>query len=616
MKKNKKKVAEAEKKAPDIAAIYANPDGSLPDLTQLDTKPKGRLFLWISRLLAFVILVGGISFGAWWTWSNVLFSPPQKLEASLELPYTITSGEPITLHILYENTGKVGMHDIDMTFHTPPGFSILDTNPIPDSAQDWHIGNLLAGEKQEITIRGFFRSEVPSSETLQAFFSYTPDNVNSPFQTITTTTALINNSSIVLEVTGPEKVLAGDEVTYTINALSNSSVPLSNVALTLTLPPGFTTLSATPDFSEKEENTWMIENLTGEIYSASITGQYTSDQEGLQTINTTAYLIENNEFLFQTQLQTQTDVIGGALQFSLIGNGGKEQIILDQKDRLFLSIPYSNTGIENIGGTTFSLSLNPKDASKTPPIDWENADLAGGKQNGNTIIWNEELIPELASLPPKSEGTLDLSLPILGSQAKEGAADAWDIVLEGHFTNVGSIESPRTIQSLPLAVSLNSDLTAQVEARYFSPEGEVLGSGPLPPIPKQTTTYRFIWQINNTWHSLKEVRFSTNLPPGVVWNGRSQTTVGTITFNDQTRVLTWNIEALPVSIPQATATLDLSISPEDSDVGSFIKLTNATSIQATDTITKSNISKALDITTTEIPNDTEGAGKGVVVEGE
>lgn len=613
--KNSKAKKETKKEAPNIASIYANPDGSLPDLTQLDTKPKGRIFLWVSRILASFLLIGGLVFAAWWTWSNVLFSPPQRLESSVVVPPTIVSGEPFTLRIKYENTGEVGMHDIDMTFHTPPGFSILDTNPLPTTAQDWHIGNLLAGEKQEITINGFFRSEVPSTETLQAFFSYTPDNVNSPFQTISTTTASINASAITLEITGPEKVLAGDEVTYTINTVSKSSKPLTGVSVQITLPEGFQTLLASPELSEKEENTWLIENLDNNIYSATITGQYTSDQEGLQTIKTTAYLNEKEGRLFQTETETQTDVIGGALQFSLIGNGGKDRIILDQKDRLFLSIPYKNTGLENVGGVSFTLSLNPFETEKFPPIDWENADLAGGERSGNTITWNEELLPTLAVLSPQTEGTLDLSLPLLPGESKDTFSDAWNIVLEGHFANVGSIESPRTIQSLPIEVVINTDLTSKVEARYFSEDGEAIGSGPLPPTPKQTTTYRFIWQINNSWHALEKIQLSTNLPPGVVWNGRAQTTIGNVTFDDQTRVLTWKIESLPISIPEATASLDLSISPEESDIGSFIKLTNATSIQATDTVTKSNINQALDIVTTEIPNDTEGAGKGVVVEG-
>lgn len=598
----------------DIAAIYANPDGTLPDLTHLDTKRSSRVVFLLVRGMVGLAVIGSLIASLWWVWTHILFSKPQTLEATIVLPAMVRSGEEVTLRVQYENSSTVDMRDVDIAVHTPPGFVFTEATPPALSGQDWHIGTLLPAERQEILLHGMFRSEVPSVQTVQAFVSYTPANVHSPFQTISTSTTNIEESVITLELSGPEKVLAGDEVTYTINTASYASTPTKDVELSIVLPEGFEVTTNTPDFSEESPNMWRLSELGEEPVSFSVTGHFASDRAGLQTIQATASLLDGTTPLLQHTSQTQTDVLEGALQFSLIGNGGKNELFLDQHDRLFLSIPYKNGGIDSIGNASFTLSLAKDGSSLLPPIDWEAADLAGGILEGSTITWNASTHEDLQTINPGTEGAFDVALPLRGGQERGAFLDAWDIRLGGHFDRLGSLESPRTIQATPIHASINSDLTAQAEARYYTEDGEAVGTGPLPPVPKKVTSYQFTWSLTNSWHDLRNIEFTTNLPPGVVWNGVAKTSVGKVTFNDQSRVLTWSIDTLSKDVPSATSTLTLSISPNESDVGSFIKLTNATSVRATDTATNSTISRALDIVTTELPLDTNAKGKGVVVE--
>jgi hypothetical protein len=179
---------------------------------------------------------------------------------------------------------------------------------------------------------------------------------------------------------------------------------------------------------------------------------------------------------------------------------------------------------------------------------------------------------------------------------------------------IGSLEGARSIDASPIVVRVNSDLRSSAHAEYFTPDGEAVGTGPLPPEAGKTTSYRIVWHVANSFHPLENVRMTTNLPPKVTWTNRTAAAIGTVSFDETTRIVTWIIPSLPLSVPGSEATFDVAITPGDDDVGSFYKLTNAIAVEATDTITKDQLADGIDILTTELPEDTEAAGKGVVGE--
>ncbi len=145
-------------------------------------------------------------------------------------------------------------------------------------------------------------------------------------------------------------------------------------------------------------------------------------------------------------------------------------------------------------------------------------------------------------------------------------------------------------------------------------DNEPLGSGPLPPTVGETTSYRIEWNIENSGHDLENVEVSTILPQDVVWTDQSQTAIGELTFNQTTRQVSWKISKLPTSVPNPDAWFNVSISPSEQDVGTFVKLTNPTAFEAKDQVTEDNISDTKDILTTEIPLDSFAKGKGIVKE--
>ena len=255
--------------------------------------------------------------------------------------------------------------------------------------------------------------------------------------------------------------------------------------------------------------------------------------------------------------------------------------------------------------------LTATTASKNQPVDWNKTDVGAADLSVNTITWDAVALSKKGKLAAGERETIDLNLPILATLGT--ASDVITFAVTANVGQVGGVDVTRSLQSTPLKVSINSDTTFTINARYFE-DGTPVGTGPLPPQVGQTTRYRLSWNIKNTLHALDAVTVSATVPPGVNYVGSIANDIGTISFDPASRLLSWTIDRLPITVTSASTTFDLSVTPTASDVGTFVKLLNASALTATDSSTKSRIDRSSSAQTSEIPNDSEAATKGAVVE--
>ncbi len=600
----------------ELRAIYAGHDGEIPDMTKLETRGGSRVTRFLVRLIVALGILSVVAWAGFYVWSRGGIGPSRPLETDADAPEEVRSGEEAFYTFRYENGGNAPIASLAAKLTLPSDFTLTSANPPPTDAEalTWTLGSLSRGSDGAITLGGVFRSEVPSTQTIQALFTYRPGNFSSDFQDIATAKVDIEDSILDATLSGPEKALPGDEITYVVNVQNTSAQETTGVLVAAVPPEGFTITGADPAADETGTNAWTFQTFApGELRALTIKGRYTSSVEGEQTMRARVSYVDaqRNEYL-QTEAETMTDVFGGAVAFGLVVNGSSSEQTADPGDTLRLSIDYANDGNETVKGLAFALRLSG-DASLLP-IDWTRANLGGATRSGNTLTWDEEEIPAFADFSPSVSGVIDLALPILSDVSADGMSGALTLALSASLDQIGAIESPRTIDASPVTVLVNSDFRSSAHAEYYTADGEPVGTGPLPPKVGETTTYRVVWRVANSFHALENVRMTTNLPPKVAWTGKSATEIGTISFDATTRIVTWSVPALPTSVPGAEATFEVAITPEESDVGAFYKLVNAIAVEATDTYTKDQISNGIDILTTELPDDEDAAGKGVVTE--
>lgn len=597
----------------ELRAIYADKGGEMPDLTKLDRRGGS----WVTRVLVRSIVVlfvlSAIAWAGFFLWSQGGILPGRPLETAVEAPETVRSGEETFYTFRYENAGNAPIAALGMKLTVPPDFSVTSLNPPPSDpeANAWTIGSLSRDSDGAITVGGVFRSEVPSEQTLQALYTYKPANFSSDFQDISTAKVSVTESVLLLTVSGPEKALPGDEATYVINLQNSGLRDQENVLVEAVAPEGFTITGANPTTTEPGSHAWKVASLApGELTAITVTGTYTSSVTGEQAFGArAAFLNVDGVEYTQAKAQTTTDVLGGAVAFHLVVNGSSANQTVDPGKPLRVSVDYANNGNETVQGLTFSLALS---GTGTLPVDWSQAALGGGTRSGNTVTWDSAAVAAFDQFTPSTSGTIDLTVPTL-SALNASHSSTVVLTLTASLSQIGSVASPRSISASPITVGVNSDFRSSAHAEYYSADGVPVGTGPLPPAVGQTTTYRLVWRVTNSFHPLSNVRMTTNLPPKVTWTGNARAGAGSITFDETTRIVTWTIDAIPTTLPGAEATFDVAIAPESADVGSFYKLTNAIAVEATDTVTQDQVSNGIDILTTELPEDPMAEGKGIVV---
>jgi len=96
--------------------------------------------------------------------------------------------------------------------------------------------------------------------------------------------------------------------------------------------------------------------------------------------------------------------------------------------------------------------------------------------------------------------------------------------------------------SLP-DLKLASELSAQAAVYYNSPQGDQLGSGPLPPVVGLPTNYWVFFEVNSIG-DFKNFVFSAKLPKGVELTDRRSLLAGDFQYNAAARQIIWKLSDL------------------------------------------------------------------------
>ena len=607
MKKNKPNLRD------ELRSIYLDQDGEMPDFKHMDHNKHSGL---TSLLVKIIIVLLVLSTAAWtgfffWT-KGVLFNQSKPLVIAVEGPVEAVSGEEVTYTVRFTNTGKVPLAFLEAEIHTPLGLTAAVFTPPPTDGKNWNLGPITAGSDTAIKITGIFRAEVPSRQTLQTLVNYRPANFSSDFQDIKNTTIDVTDSILRLEVNGPEEAMVGDGVTYVVNVQNIGKKRLEKIQVSLDMPKDFILTSAKPAPAKEGLAKWKIGSLDPNgLFALTVKGRYSSAAEEEQTFRASLELLSDDESaLLQRQDESPTAMLAGGLMNKIIVDGSPNDQNANPGETLFVSLHSENVGKEILSGLRVIASFSPPEG-KNLPFAWSDVDLKGATRSGNTLIWSKTQIPGLAALAAEENVILDLTIP-LAQKLSANTADIFTIDLQTEIASIGGKYEDREIDSTPLTVALNANLDAVVEARYFAKDGAPLGNGPLPPQVGIATTYTVNWQLSPTFHDLKQAVFSAHLPPNVSWIEKSEAKQGSLQFDGVTRTVRWSLGDLGAAAETAMATWQLSVTPTNSDLGTFMKLTNQTALEAKDTNTNALLAKTFEELTTEVPNDSFADGKGRV----
>jgi hypothetical protein len=524
------------------------------------------------------------------------------LELSVAVPPDVRSGEETTIEIPYSNTEGVPIAALDIDVNVPSGFLITSTSPTPTNTDEliFTIGSLGPHSDGKITLQGLWIAPVTSTNNIQAIASYRPGNFNSIFSAIATGSITTKSSVLTETITGPDSAVPGQSLTYTVEINHTGDVPIENAELEVAFPNGFVLSSSSPKLEPAAPPLFPLGTLAPKSKTTvTLTGAFSSEITDVQTITAEVKVLKYpTEKLAQATGNWRTDVKGGSLRLSLVANGLTGNVAAEPGGALKLSFRLENAGTAPVSDASVILDFQP---GTGVPITWSAATLDGGTLSKDGALFDAK---KIGLINPGEKKTFNLSFPIKGTFVA-GDLDSFTVVAKASTATT-------SLLSTPVNVNVNAAVSLDAYAHYYSADGAPIGSGPLPPRVNEATTYEVVWSISHALHALDDLTVSATLPPGVTFANNVSVSAGELTYDEVNRTLRYDVSNIAQDAGTVTAKFFVTATPGDEDEGEFMKILSGTALRVTDTKTGARIDRTADALTTEIPKDTNAAGKGAV----
>lgn len=165
------------------------------------------------------------------------------------------------------------------------------------------------------------------------------------------------------------------------------------------------------------------------------------------------------------------------------------------------------------------------------------------------------------------------------------------------------------------------DLRFLSQARYFSPEGEQVGRGPLPPQAGRTTRYLVYWELDFASSDIQDITVEARLGQGIKWPDFVPTKQGEISYDILADKIIWKPGKVYASVDLSQG-LDasqkvifaLDLTPEISQIGQKADLLKDIGVFGQKTTDGVSVTYSSPNLSTDLPFDLKAAGKTFVTE--
>lgn len=617
--------ADDEEVEESLAEIYQDDNGDIVNVQKMIIGKK-RGFLW--WFLATVITLSVLSVATLYVYNLYLGSGTDSTAVDYRIlgETEVVAGEEFFYELTYQNQSNFGVNNVVMDVTYPDNFTVLDASvqAANDSFSRFEIKRLPPNSRGEIKIKGMFIGAEGYTGVVLSQMRYTPDNFSSEFKKEASITTRVRDVGIDIDIDYIPTVLVGNEVDVRVNLSAREQNFLSSFRVSFEPSDNIEIINKERagedevEYSVIRPGVWQVENLGPELKYLPLYFRFKDKINEKEPITITFDKQSREDQHIEFYAETlEFDVLKSDLNLTLIINGERDDQGVDFGETLNYSIVYINKGETELKDVIIMAVL------ESDFLDWTLLDDPyTGVEKGNTIAWSAEEIAELEVIGQNEEGTIDFSIPVVAMGAVEEGREyqvrsyaqysVGVIDEEGELTD--EREQREDNRSNIIVNRLNSDLTLDEQVRYFDENNLTVGNGPLPFVAGEETSVRVYWSLTNNLHELKDAKVELALPEYADWDDRVRTTVGEISWDGDSRLVTWNIGRLPISVFRADAEFSLTVTPREEDKGKIIVVKPAAQVSAVDSETEDKLEKAGQAKTSKLEDDdiAERSNDGVV----
>ncbi len=611
-KKTKKNIVEEE-----LLEMYSQ-NGELPDFKTIKIKKRRHPILsWLLRLFFLAVLIALI----YWAISFFKTEPDSNsvLDISINAPAKISLGEEFFYEIDYFNSSNYKLEMVELNVEYPENFVLLEVYSIDktDDNKSWVIENLGAKLGGKIKIRGKIINQERINNLLSLKTSYKISGLSSSFGREYFNSIMIQSLPFQVQEDYFSTVLVGEEYPLSLSLRNFPANNLNPLVLSFQGPENIFSIKLVE--KEEENNVFTIEKISDYDFKIEF------KEEGLSVLDkvefdfkyrisqkeegsddfkwSLKYLDSEDHSLTFLERKVDLEVIKSDLHLSLIINDKSNDFPVSFGQDLDYTIKYSNKGDRDMKDLVIMAVID------NDFIDWNKlSDSNKGRLSRKTITWTSQEISQLKELAPGEGGEIKFSLA-LGDFKKLRSEQSLEVKSYAQFS-IGNIEELKDgtenlsdNKSNILVNKINSDLEIEEKVFYFDEDNIPVGSGPLPPVVGEQSSFRYYWKLKNTLHELQDLNLTLDLPSYVIWDDNYNLSAGNLNFDPLNNRVSWNLSRWPLGVNEVNVDFSVSVIPNEGDYNKIMILSSGSNLEALDVETRDIIKKRTEAKTTRLEDD-------------
>lgn len=545
------------------------------------------LFFFISAAIAGLIFYSG---------SNSV--SVDKIVLDIQGPTTIAGGDVVPLSLTITNKNSVAIENATFAITFPSGTrdAVDVLKPYPSYIEN--LGTLASGASVTRSIKAIVFGGAGQKLALPISFSYSTSGSNARFIKSDSYGLQISTTPLSVAIDALTETVSGQPFTLKLTVSSNATVPLQNVVLTGAFPFGFTPMSSSVPLNN---SSFLLGTLMpGARSTVTLTGTLVGQDNEQRVFHFTVGTAQTaqNQTLAVTYMTQDSSVTIAApfINTTLALNGDtSSNVVVAPSAQQSVSLSYTNTLPTSVTDAIIAVKLSGTG------INYSSVQTVNGFYNSadRTVIFSKDTDPSLAVLAPGASGIGTFTFQTLPVNTAISAPT---------ITFTTSVSGTRIGQAnVPGQISASATKTAKVatsislSASSLHNSGPLSNSGPIPPRTDQATTYTIMWNARNEGSTVAGGTVTTVLPGYVSYTGSTSGT-GSFSYNDASKMVTWNVGDL-VQGASAQGFFQVSLTPSISQKGNVVVLTKPASFSGYDRFAGVQVSAVADQVTTETKGD-------------
>lgn len=535
-------------------------------------------------------------------------------------PVATKAGEKVELELLIENNNAVALESADLLIEYPDGTTQAENQREKLTRTRKSLGAISSGAVIKEPLRVVLFGQEGDEKTFRISLEYRVSDSNAIFVKEKEYRVRISSSATTLSIETVSETISGQQFSMRVTIASNADTVTKDLVLSIEYPFGFIFRSAEPR-PVNGKNIWVIGDLPARgkrtiVIEGSLNGQDGEKKVFRASLGERLKTDEEALGVAYNTVLTEITIARPFLSVLLFLNGAAtEEYVAESGETIDAHISWTNNLPTRIVDAKIEIKL-------VGVVDELSIDPRNGFYDSRTktIVWDKNSLPELASIDSGGEGEAILRFEILplispGSSLLKNPTVTLAVTTSGN--RVSETGVPDRIENMiERKIKVTSEAVFTPRAVYSV--GPFQNTGPLPPEVGQETTYTVLWTAINSSNHISRTSVKAALPPYVRWIGATSPSSETISFNEVSREITWNVGRLEagsgITLPPREVAFQIGFTPSVSQLNQTPTILGESTFSGVDEFTQAVVrivGKALSIALNTDPGYVFSYGKVV-----